>query len=78
MCVGGGGGGGRGGVKLRHRLTATSGTLIHTHIQNTYKVTLMYCQTALMMSGRVAVCIPRSLASLLVSLYCIGCKGGQT
>lgn len=50
--------------------------LIHTH--GYCVLTLMYCQTALMMSGRVAVCMPSSLASLLVSLYCIGCKDHQT
>ncbi len=32
----------------------------------------IYCQTALIMSGRLAVWMPRSLASLLVSLYCTG------
>ena len=39
--------------------------------------TLMYCHTALMMSGRVAVWMPRSRASLLVSLYWTGYELGQ-
>ncbi len=40
--------------------------------------TLMYCHTALMISGRLAVCMPSRRASLLVSLYCTGCmhRGG--
>lgn len=35
----------------------------------------MYCQTALMMSGRVAVWMPSNRASLLASLYCTGYIG---
>jgi len=36
----------------------------------------MYCQTELMMSGLVAVWMPRRRANLLISLYCIGWGGG--
>jgi len=39
---------------------------------------LMYCQSALIITGRVCVCIPSSRASRRSSLNCIGCKQNKT